>query len=68
MAIDEINNKSDGILDTFLPFTELRMVVRSPIETFGAGATDAINMLGVDNHIGVIACVGPSDLASMKGS
>jgi hypothetical protein len=68
MAIDEINNKTDGVLDDLLPYTELRMVVRSPLTTFARGAAAASDMLVADDDKGVIACVGPAGLNPMKGN
>jgi hypothetical protein len=67
MAIDEINNKTDGILDDLLHYTELRMVVRSPLASFAMGASAASEMVAIDNGKGVIACVGPAGLNPMRG-
>ena len=67
IAIDAINNKHDGLFDDILPLTELRMVVRSPLRTFGLGANAATSMLAADNGKGVIACAGPAASNAMKG-
>lgn len=67
MAIDEINDKTDGVNDDLLPHTELRMVVRSPLSAFEIGAEAAGEMVRIDDGKGVIGCVGPAELRPMKG-
>ena len=68
MAINEINDKFDGVHDNILPLTELRMVAKNPIQTFGGGAIAAAQMLEVDEGRGVVGVVGPAALATLQGN
>ena len=64
MAIEDLNNKTDGIFDTLLPQIELDYIVRSPVGTFSRAAMGAVNML--ESH-SVKACIGPYAYAALKG-
>jgi ABC-type branched-subunit amino acid transport system substrate-binding protein len=66
MAVDEINDKTDGIYDDVLPHTELRVVARAPLRTFSLGASNALELLTVDK--GVLAVIGPAGLHALEGS
>lgn len=60
MAIREINNKNDGILDNLLPNTTLKLAIRSPRRSFLLAVTTAIALsTTVFNGAGVSAVIGP---------
>ncbi len=67
MAIDDINNKTDGIHDDLLPQTEIRSVLRSPRQKFYLGVEDAMSMLQADKDHGIMACIGPYSAQSVYG-
>ena len=67
MAIDEINNKTDGIADYLLPDIELRPVVRTALASLALGARAALDMLKVNSEEGVLACIGPLTLRGING-
>ncbi len=64
MAIDDINNKTDGIFDVY---TQLRSVLRSPRQLFKLGVEAASDMVLIDDEKGVMACVGPYSAKSTFG-
>ena len=68
IALDHINNKTDGVADDLLPSVELRMVARAPQPTFTSGAGTAIDMAYATERRGTIACVGPGSIEAMRGS
>jgi hypothetical protein len=61
MAIEDLNNKTDGIHDNLLSQIDLQYIVRSPMNTFSLGAIDAVEM----SH--VKACIGPHSYEALKG-
>eukprot|EP01041_Mallomonas_annulata_P010183 gene10183-21220_t len=69
MAIREINNKNDGILDNLLPNTRLVIAVRNSkgkfIETFQA-ATELTSR--VFNNSGIQAAIGPATVEEVDGA
>ncbi len=67
MAIDEINNKTDGVYDFLLPETELRVVAYQPIDTFASGAIGADMMATMDDQSGVLGVVGPTTRSTLSG-
>ena len=67
IALDHINNKTDGVADDLLPSVELRMAAQAPLPTFTSGAAAAIEMTGVEHRKGVIACAGPGSIEAMRG-
>ncbi|CAM9804756.1 unnamed protein product, partial [Ectocarpus fasciculatus] len=66
IALDHINNKTDGVADELLPKIELRMVARAPLPTFTSGAVAAIEMTAVEHNKSVIACTGPGSIDAMR--
>ncbi len=67
MAINEINDKHDGIEDELLPHTPLRLVVKQPRDSFTDGAVQAVNMRAIHSDDEVIACIGPQWTDAMAG-
>lgn len=67
MAIDDINNKTDGVHDDLLPSTELRSVLRSPRQLFKLGVEAASEMISVDSGNGIMACIGPFSAKATYG-
>jgi hypothetical protein len=67
IALDHINNKADGVADDLLPGVELRLVARSPSNTFTAGAQAAIEIITAGNESGILACVGSGEQESFEG-
>lgn len=65
MAIEDLNNKTDGILDDILPHSRLRYVVRSPRLSFSYGALGAVDMIAKDRAIK--ACIGPVISIAIQG-
>jgi hypothetical protein len=64
MALNEINNKSDGIYDDILPNTKLQFVVRPTKRSFSISVNSAAYVAGTAfGGQGVIAAVGPASLA-----
>lgn len=68
MAVEEINNKADGLSDSLIPDTQINMLVRSPLVRFTYGAVDAINMMYRSDNLAVSACIGPFSLAATTGT
>ncbi len=68
MAIDEINNKTDGISDDLLPGIELRPVVRTALSSFILGAKAAISLTEANNGEGVVSVIGPFTYEAAKGA
>jgi ABC-type branched-subunit amino acid transport system substrate-binding protein len=65
MAIREINDKNDGILDDLLPETKFVVSARSNQDILLQGALSASEHLEAFNGQGIQACIGPSqDLPS----
>jgi ABC-type branched-subunit amino acid transport system substrate-binding protein len=67
LAIDDINNKTDGIFDDLLPHSQLRPVIRYCDDEFYDAAVNARTTMTIDSQ-GIIAALGPPTLATMKGS
>lgn len=67
MAYDDLQNKTDGILDDILPDIDLRFIVRSPLLSFSLGSEGAKEMMDLDiSHLK--ACIGPKGYLPLKGS
>ena len=64
LAIDEINNKTDGVADSLLPHTELRFVLRDSRRDALAALVGALELVGscsagaVGSAEGIVAAVG----------
>jgi hypothetical protein len=67
MAIDEINDKSDGQSDDLLPGVELRVVARTAPGTFYGGSGAAIALTKANNGEGVVSSIGPFTYEAIKG-
>ncbi len=76
MAIDEINNKTDGIHDYLLPNTTIRSVFRDSTTWFHEGVESALEMINIvttddqgsqDSLTGLMGCVGPYWPESISG-
>lgn len=62
MAVNDINNKNDGIHDELLPKTKLKYAVRSSTGAFIDNVKDAIALsTRVFNGSGICGCVGGAD-------
>ncbi|CAN0174891.1 unnamed protein product, partial [Ectocarpus fasciculatus] len=68
IALDHINNKTDGVADELLPMIELRMVARAPLPTFTSGTRAAIDLIDASHRKGVIACAGPGSIEAMRSA
>jgi hypothetical protein len=67
MAIENINNKTDGIYDDVLPQTQLKTIFRSSENKFYLGATNAKSLLQVPSTP-VMANIGPFGDATLRGA
>jgi ABC-type branched-subunit amino acid transport system substrate-binding protein len=67
LAIDDINNKTNGVLDHLLPHSQLRPVIRYCDDEFYDAAVNAHTTMIVDSK-GIIAALGSTTLETMKGS
>ncbi len=67
MAVDEINNKTDGTADNLLPEIELRTAVRTALGSLARGSQAALDLLKVNNGESIAACIGPFSLGGIKG-
>ena len=67
MAINDINNKTDGIHDDLLPKTTLREVFRFPPATFSTAVNDAVELTKIDGGRGIMGLVGPYSLRATLG-
>lgn len=68
MAIDQINNKTDGIYDNILPSTQLKTIFRPCENKFFLGATEAHSLLEVDPLHDVMANIGPFGNYTLQGA
>lgn len=68
MAIDEINNKTDGIADSLLPSTNLLLAVGKLRNTFFGAAEGARHVVRDSfNGTGVKAIIGPDRTEAAEG-
>jgi ABC-type branched-subunit amino acid transport system substrate-binding protein len=67
MAIENINNKTDGIYDDILPQTQLETIFRSCENKFYLGATNAKSLLEVSSEP-VMANIGPFGDATLRAA
>jgi hypothetical protein len=67
MAIDDLNNKTDGVFDSLLPESELRAIVRLSSDEFFDGGVNARQSISVDSQ-GIKAALGPPSFSNLKGA
>jgi ABC-type branched-subunit amino acid transport system substrate-binding protein len=67
MAIEDVNNKTDGVFDDLLPGTELRVIPRLTSNEFLDGAINAQQTLEVVGEE-IKAALGPPSFDGMKGA
>lgn len=68
MAIDDINNKTDGFFDHLLPNTTIRPVIRMTNNDFYTGAYYAREISNQDQSVDVEACIGPHGKSTMTAA
>jgi hypothetical protein len=68
MAIENINNKTDGLYDDILPQTQIKTIFRPCPNEFFLGATIANELLEVDPTVPVMANIGPFGRDALKGA
>jgi hypothetical protein len=75
MAIENVNNKTDGIFDEILPETQLRMIFRSCENKFFLGAINANSLISAaasstatSNNRPLMANIGPFASDSLQGA
>lgn len=65
MAINEINNKTDGIEDSILPRTHIKFAFESPRSNYLSGLSSAMSLSSeVFNRTGVVGVIGAASDAS----
>ena len=67
MAINDINNKTDGIYDDILPNTEMRQIFRYPQALFALAVNYAVELAKIDGGRGVMGLVGPYAARGTQG-
>lgn len=67
MAIDDINNKTDGIYDNLLPNTVIRTAFRSPQILFSLAVDEAVELAHIDGGKGIMGLIGPFSARGTTG-
>lgn len=68
MALEDLNNKTDGIYDDILPNTILRPAVRSPNDGFYNSVVYAKELTSIDNGKGIKVNIGPYGTPAVEGA
>ena len=68
MALRELNDKTDGIADSLLPSTTLKVALRSPLPDFQDGVASAQEQIAAFDGEKVMGSIGPSDLVRTYGA
>jgi ABC-type branched-subunit amino acid transport system substrate-binding protein len=63
MAINEINNKTDGLYDDILPVTQFSVLTAQPDNSKTSGAVNSLYVI----DSGVRACLGPQESSPIEG-
>mmetsp|Transcript_24360 Transcript_24360/g.35740 ORF Transcript_24360/g.35740 Transcript_24360/m.35740 type:complete len:884 (-) Transcript_24360:202-2853(-) len=68
MAINEINDKTDGIHDYLLPYTELYISIRDVDESFENGVYKSLELIdSFGDNERLTACIGPDNYDALRG-